>query len=363
MKWVNNPTTSHDYLLLHMIDTATELREGLAVLRQSLLTIIEAPNIQSVTFPKKSSNAVSYVLQSADRSPGLFCYNISSHKKKDLKTNLQLPAGFPETKLVSWTAGNGNQTYATVILPPGYSPERQYPAIVRIYENEAKRIRNFTYPTYLNGSGFNSTLYALEGYIVIMPKIFYERDNVGDAVVKSLEESVRKVMSQYSVDPARVGLIGHSFGGYETNYVLTKSSMFRAAVSGSGIADIVSDYFTFHKMYLNSNMSRYTNEQFSFSSGFFDRKEAFLKNNPILNADLITTPLLLWTGDQDTHVEVRQSVEMFMALSSLKKEVHLMLFPGDPHLLLNPENQKEATKRFLKWFDYHLKDGQKPAWF
>ena len=116
-------------------------------------------------------------------------------------------------------------------------------------------------------------------------------------------------------------------------------------------------------MYHNSNISRYTNEQFSFSDGFFALKNDYLQNNPILMADQITTPLLLWSGNKDEHVEWRQSVEMFMALSSLKKEVRLLLFPDDPHVLIKPKNQIEATEKILQWFDYYLKNGKKPTWF
>ena len=154
----------------------------------------------------------------------------------------------------------------------------------------------------------------MEGYIVILPRIIYSENRVGKSAVESVEETVKKVQSWYSVDSANIGIIGHSFGGYETNYILTQSSLFKTAVSGSGIADLISDYFTVHKMYLNSNISRYTNEQFGFSDGFFALKKEYLENNPILMADQIKTPLLLWSGNKDEHVEWRQSVGMFMTL-------------------------------------------------
>lgn len=186
---------------------------------------------------------------------------------------------------------------------------------------------------------------------------------MGESALQSVEETVKKVQTWFSVDAKNIGLIGHSFGGYETNYIITQSNMFKTAISGGSIANIISDYFTVHKMYKNSNISRYTNEQFSFTGEFYNLKKKYEQNNPILMADQIKIPLLLWSGKDDDHVECRQSVEMFMALASLNKEVRLLLFPHDPHVLSKPENQVEATIRINEWFGYFLKNEKKPLWY
>lgn len=363
MKWNNNPVLKGDYMLLLMTDPETELHEGLAILQKERLTVIEKPEMQSVGEIQKSKEAVSYVIQNANSPPELIFYQLPNHSSINTHSAPAIPADFPKTEVMEWVNAKGESTYTTVVLPPGYSPSRKYPAIVRVYENEAKRYRYFESPSYYTPSGFNRTLLAMEGYIVILTRISYQKNRVGKSAVEAVEETVNKVQSRYAVDLANVGIIGHSFGGYETNYILTESSMFKAAVSGSGVADIVSDYFTAHKMFLNSNISRYTNEQFGFTGGFYELKNEYLANSPILWADRINTPLLLWSGKNDQHVEWRQSVEMFMALSSLKKEVRLLLFPDDPHVLIKPGNQIEATEKILQWFGYYLKNEKKPSWF
>lgn len=363
MKWNSNPVLKDDYMLLMMTDPETELQEGLAILQKNRFTVIEKPAMQSVGEIQKSKGAVSYVIQNANTPPELVCYRLQSGSRIIGHSSPDLPADFPQTEMMKWISSKGESTFTTVVLPPGYSPSRKYPAIVRVYENEAKRYKYFESPSYFTPSGFNRTLLAMEGYIVILARISYSKNRVGESAVKAVEETVNKVQSKYAIDLANVGIIGHSFGGYETNYILTESSMFKAAVSGSGVADIVSDYFTAHKTFLNSNMSRYTNEQFGFSGGFYELKNEYLANSPILKADRINTPLLLWSGKNDQHVEWRQSVEMFMALSSLKKEVRLVLYPDDPHVLLKPKNQIDATEKILQWFGYYLKEGKKPTWF
>ncbi len=363
MKWNSNPILKDDYMILMMTNPETELHEGLAILQKDRFTVIENLKMQSIGEIRKSKGAVSYVVQNASSPPELICYQLQNGSRINGHTSPHLPADFPKTEVMEWISSKGESTYATVVLPPGYSTSRKYPAIVRVYENEAKRYRYFEPPSYYTPSGFNRTLLAMEEYIVILTRISYAKNRVGKSAVEAVEETVNKVQSKYSVDLSNVGIIGHSFGGYETNYILTESSMFKAAVSGSGVTDIVSDYFTAHKMFLNANISRYTNEQFGFTGGFYELKNEYLANSPILRADRINTPLLLWSGKNDEHVEWRQSVEMFMALSSLKKEVRLLLFPDDPHVLIKPGNQIEATQKILQWFGYYLKNGEKPSWF
>jgi len=364
MKWHQNPVLQTKHLVLEVSDKSG-LKQGLALWKDSRLRVISPPVIQSVTYVKVGQKALSYVIQNANLPPQIIVYPFSTNIEKTVydSGNEMNNSHFPRTDLREWTDINGEKTYTTIVLPPDYSPEKKYPAIVRVYENEAKGYTEFEFPTFRNSTGFNRMLMAMNGYIVILPRITYSKNKVGNSAVRAVEETVKKVQSWYSVDPTNIGIIGHSFGGFETNYILTQSSLFKAAVSGSGIADIISDYFTVHKMYLNSNISRYTNEQFGFSDGFFALKKDYLQNNPILMADQITTPLLLWSGNRDEHVEWRQSVEMFMALSSLKKDVHLLLFPNDLHVLTKPANKIEATEKIMQWFNFYLKNGEKPKWF
>lgn len=365
MKWNNNPVLMNDYLVLLMMNKETQIHHGLAVWKEKKLRIISPPAPQLIDKIRKSHGLVSYVIQNANTPPKLMVYELGNSKEKTVHDSGKglYTAAYPKTEMREWTNPKNERTYTTVVLPPGYSPEKKYPVIMRIYENEARRFREFEFPTYRNPTGFNRILSAMEGYIVILPRITFSKNKVGSSAVQAVEETVKKMQSWYSLDPDNIGIIGHSFGGYETNYIVTQSSMFKTAVSGSGIADIVSDYLTVHKMYQNSNISRYTNEQFGFSDGFYKLKKEYLENSPVLMADQIKTPLLLWSGKNDEHVEWRQSVEMFVALASLKKEVRLLLFPDDPHVLVKPKNQTEATQKILQWFDYYLKNGRKPEWF
>lgn len=365
MKWNYNPVLLHDYVLLHMLNNETELHEGVAIWKNNQLSVITPPVMQLIDQFQKSAKAVSYQIQNANSPPALMVYTFSDRLAKNVHkvASESLNHTFPRTEIREWTNYKGERTYVTVILPPTYSPEKKYPTIVRIYENEAKRFKHFEYPTYHNATGFNRTLMAQKGYIVVLPRITYEINKVGPSALKAVEETMQKVQSWYAVDPENIGLIGHSFGGYETNYILTKSALFKTAISGSSITDIIADYFTVHKMYKNSNISRYTDQQFRFSGDFFSLKKEYLENNPILFADNINTPVLLWSGKADEHVEWRQSVEMFMALTSLKKEVRLLLVPNEKHVLTDKRNQTIVTEHLLQWFNFYLKDSTKPAWF
>jgi dienelactone hydrolase len=364
-KWHQNMILSDQDLVLKISDINNELKEGLGILKKGRSIIVEELGSNLINNIQRSKGFITYVIQNANNPPKLISYALTKNIKKIVYSTLEtpLPLDFPKTILREWINKRGEKTNTTVVLPPDYSPLKKYPAIVRIYEDEARRFKEFIYPTYYNSTGFNRILLAQQGYIVILPEMKYQQNRVGESIVESVEETLKEVESWYSVDPQNVGLIGHSFGGYETMEILTRSKLFKAAVSGSGIADIVSDYFTVHKDLRNSNISRYTNEQFGFSDSFYLLRKDYLANNPILHADYITTPLLLFSGKDDVHVEWRQSVEMFMALSSLKKETYLLLFPNDAHILVHRENQFESTNRISQWFNYYLKNKERPDWF
>ena len=153
-----------------------------------------------------------------------------------------------------------------------------------------------------------------------------------------------------------MGLAGESFGGFETNYIITKTNRFKTAVSGVSIGDITSSYFSYNINFLRPNIWRFTDQSFRLTGNFYELKNIFYENNPVFNADKIETPLLLWAGKEDYHVNWNQSVAMYLALAGLKKEVKLLLFPKDGHGLLRKSNQLEYTFQVMNWWNYYLKN-------
>lgn len=156
------------------------------------------------------------------------------------------------------------------------------------------------------------------------------------------------------------GLLGHSFGGYETNFILTQSNLFAAAISGSGVSDMIHEYFTINSDHLKPEIWRFENQQFRMNRSFYQDKDSYLRNSPILNAEKINTPLLTWTGKNDQTVKPEQTMAFFVALRRLQK-THIMLqYPNEQHSLSSDIAQEDLSRKTIEWFDYYLKK-EKPA--
>jgi len=150
--------------------------------------------------------------------------------------------------------------------------------------------------------------------------------------------------------------MGHSFGGYTTNFIVSQTDLFKAAVSGSGIVDITSYYFSHNYNYKIPNFYMFENGIFNMPMSFKKDKNFYLLNSPILYTEHINTPLLAFTGKTDKVVDSKQQEELFMAMLRYKKPFISLMYEDEEHYLMQPSNQLDLTKRLLNWFDYYLKD-------
>jgi dipeptidyl aminopeptidase/acylaminoacyl peptidase len=156
--------------------------------------------------------------------------------------------------------------------------------------------------------------------------------------------------------------MGESFGGYETNFIITQTELFAAAVSGASIADLTSFYLTVGWDLSISDMTRFQSEQWRLGKSPFEDPDLYSRNSPIANATSIKTPILIWAGKSDWHVNWNQSVEFYMALRRLGKPATMLLYPDEKHILMKEKNQKDLSLRINQWFDYYLKNDQSVKW-
>ncbi|TDQ79206.1 dipeptidyl aminopeptidase/acylaminoacyl peptidase [Sphingobacterium yanglingense] len=313
---------------------------------------------------RRSQRIITFVRESAQSAPELWYVDIVtgdtgllyiSNKHDSISTRHAV-------KYYSWKNGLGQEIGAIVRLPKGYDPAKKYPVIVDVYEQKLTVQNEYTSPFAQSMIGFNYHDYVGEGYIVIEPDIYYTYGDPGGSMLNCITEALNQLEDKVSIDRNNMGIIGHSFGGYETNYIVTATDMFKAAVSGAGIADIVNWYFSVNWERRKPEFWRYYEESFRIGQGFFKAKQSYLANSPILHAEKVQTPLLLWTGREDYHVDWHQSVSMFLALKDLGKPVNLLMYPKEGHVLSADANQKDLSLKIKQWFDYHLKSNDKQQW-
>ena len=266
------------------------------------------------------------------------------------------------SKLIDYTDSKGNALKGVLFYPANYETGKKYPMVVYIYESLSHSLHEYVNPSLLNGIGFNSSNLTSKGYAVLMPDIMYEKGNSGISATDCVVAATTKVISMGVADATKIGLMGHSFGGYETNFIITNTPIFATAISGASVANTVDHYFTFNTIYNSIDGWRYENQQYRMGFSFFENKDAYYRNSPLHNAANITTPLLTWAGALDLNVLPNQASSFYAALRRLNKEHVMLVYPDEGHIFYNPRNQENLTRKIEDWMDYYLKGILKPEW-
>lgn len=262
-------------------------------------------------------------------------------------------------EFIEYELKDGTELRGSLVYPSNYNPDKKYPIIVEIYERESSDINNFTPPSNLMLDGFNLLKFTMNDYFVLYPDIDYTIGEPGISALKSVEAAVAKVLETGKVDGKRIGLIGHSYGGYETAFIVTQTDMFAAAVAGAAVTDMVTYYHDINWAWKQSQMWRIENQQFRFGDSFFNMKEAYYRNSPFNHVENMNTPLLLWTGNTDTNINWHQSIQMFMALKRLGKKAKLLVYKGDDHNLFKTKNQNHLSRTIFEWMETYVKGKSK----
>ncbi|MGE5359132.1 MAG: alpha/beta hydrolase family protein, partial [Bacteroidales bacterium] len=269
------------------------------------------------------------------------------------------------SRLIEYTVtlGKGGPTrklQGSLFLPANYEKGKSYPTIVYIYEKLTQGHNGFTTPT---ANGFNKSVYTSNGYAVLMPDITYRLNDPGVSAVTCITTALKTAIATGVVDPKRVGLQGHSWGGYQTAFTVTQTNMFAAAVAGAPLTNMVSMYSLIYKNSGGTNQAIFETSQGRFLGGYWDNWDAYVRNSPVNFAKNVTTPLIILHNDKDGAVDFTQGVEYYNTLRRMGKKVVMLEYPGENHGLAKPANQQDYTVRMKEFFDYYLKGAPAPDWW
>jgi dipeptidyl aminopeptidase/acylaminoacyl peptidase len=193
-----------------------------------------------------------------------------------------------------------------------------------------------------------------------MPNIYLETNKPGESALRSILAAANYLKQMTWIDSTKMGIVGHSRGGYETDYIITHSNKFAAAVSGAGISNLVEYYNTRNGMGGESNHN-YVRSQMIMSAGLEEIPNLYNENSPILSVKGVTTPLLLMHNESDYTVPVTQSTELFVQLRSQQKPVWLLQYEGEDHIVQH-QNAVDFQNKVKDFFDHYLKGKPIPAW-
>ncbi|MDA6069539.1 prolyl oligopeptidase family serine peptidase [Flavobacterium sp. AC] len=301
--------------------------------------------------------------QKFDSPPQLLSSSVSGDKKSFYKSNSHHKNYFwGRSELIEFENAKGRNLKGVLFYPAEYDPKIKYPMIVSIYESQSRELHIYENPTYYNGAGFNITLATAAGYFVFLPDIHLEYQNPGLSAADCVISGVKKVIEKGIVKQDKIGLRGHSFGGFESAFIISHTDLFATVITSGAITDLFSDYHSLGPRAGIPEIWRYTTEQYNMGKSPYEIPEMYAANSPIIHVPKIDVPVLLWTGENDPQVDPRQSYEFYLALRQLRKKSVMLIYPKAGHVLMKPDQQKDATVRTLEWFDYHLKDNHSYSW-
>ena len=211
-------------------------------------------------------------------------------------------------------------------------------------------------------NGFNRSVYTSNGYAVFVPDITYRVNDPGMSAVWCMVPALKAAIATGVIDPKRVGLTGHSWGGYQTSFLVTQTDMFAAAVAGAPLTNMISMYSLIYKNTGGSNGAIFEASQGRFRGGYWDNWDAYYRNSPVFFAKNVKTPLMILHNDRDGAVDFTQGVEYYNTLRRLQKPVIMLEYVGENHGLRKPVNQRDYTVRMMEFFDHYLKGSAAPEW-
>lgn len=265
-----------------------------------------------------------------------------------------------KSELLNYKDSLGNELQGVLYKPENFDPSKKYPVIFGVYELQSNHL-NFFYRPYMAGAMFTLPWMVSNGYLVFLPDIKGNPKHGGDGLTRCILAGADHLSTLPWVDTARMGIAGHSVGGFVTNYAITHTDRFKAAVSGAGISDMVraaTDLWG----YGDSKQEFLKDAVYMMKVDLTDDVESYIRNSPILNAGKLKTPLLLMHNDQDGSVRFEQSRSFFMILRQLQKPCWWLNYRGQPHALLEEKQQIDYNIKVKGFFDHYLKDKPMPDW-
>jgi dipeptidyl aminopeptidase/acylaminoacyl peptidase len=210
---------------------------------------------------------------------------------------------------------------------------------------------------------YNTTAWTQDGYFVMMPDIVFRPREPGLGAQYSVEGALKSVIARGLIDPARVGHIGHSQGGYEAAFLGTHSKMFATTVAGSGITDMISFAGQLHWQGGSAEFDHWETGQFRMEVAPWEDFPAMLANSPLAKVqEMPAKSMLLEVGSEDGTVDSRQGSLFYNYARRAGKQVVMLMYPGEGHGLSKKENQVDYHRRINQWFDHYLKGNPPAKW-
>ena len=320
----------------------------------TLLYEAEHRNVHAGRFRQDVAEATGefiYVVESSQEPPNIWMSDATFESPRqitDVNPHLRT-IDFGRSELIEWTLENGRTVKGILMLPPEASEKNPVPMIVSVYPG-AMPSHYISLFGFGDVSGSHSSMFVSRGYAVLLPDFPVGKIEPSKQFSNVILPGIDAAIATKKVDPERVGVIGHSFGGYAVNVLITQTTRFKAAVAVASAGNLISKFLN------QPDTGWFETGQGGMGGPLWEFPQRYIDGSPVFHLDKVETPLLLIHGDQD-FIPFEQAQEMFIGLAHLEKEVVLLKYKEADHSPGFWSNEKldDYWERVLNWFDEYLK--------
>jgi dipeptidyl aminopeptidase/acylaminoacyl peptidase len=264
----------------------------------------------------------------------------------------------PRQEVIRWHSRDGLEVEGVLTYPDDFCAGQPRPLVVQIHGGPKGRSADT-----LRSYGMHA-VWAAEGYAVLRPNVrgsegygnafaIANRRDLGGGDYQDIMTGVDWCVAQGIADPAQLGVMGGSYGGYMTNWVIGHTDRFAAAISLFGIFHLQTDYS-------NSELSRWDNDYLG--AYYWEDPEIYRRLSPGSYIENITTPTLILHGDDDDNTFISNSKELYQALRHRGVITQFVHYPREGHGLREPNHRLDEIRRCLAWMDRYVRHkGRPPA--
>jgi dipeptidyl aminopeptidase/acylaminoacyl peptidase len=317
--------------------------------------IKSAPAVYNVVTLNRSGSMFGLVRQTAEAPPEAFVASVKDFAPAQVsRANAEMkmpPLG--KTEVIRWKSTDGKDVEGLLTYPAGYQAGKKVPLILNIHGGPAGVFQQ----TFIGGRGvYPLASFASRGYAILRPNprgssgygLEFRRANIkdwGGADFQDLMTGVDKVIEMGVADPERLGVMGWSYGGFMTSWIVTQTHRFKAASAGAPVTNLMSFTGT-------ADIPAFIPDYFG--GQFWEASELYQKHSPMFNVRGVTTPTLIEHGDADIRVPISQGYEFYNALKAQGVPTRMLVLPRQPHGPTEPKMQQAAMQANLDWFDKYI---------
>ncbi len=296
-----------------------------------------------------------FTSQAWDRAPEAFVSPIGSFAAAQVSHVQDLPpAPLGRTEAVRWKSSDGREIEGLLTYPVGFQPGRRVPLLVIVHGGPTGVFVNSFIAT---RGAYPISVFAQRGYAVLRCNVRgssgYGREfryaNYGDwggGDYRDIMGGVDRVVAMGVADEERLGVMGWSYGGFMTSWIITQTDRFKAASVGAGVTNLMSFTGT-------ADIPGFVPDYFG--GEFWEVFDKWRAHSAMFQVGGVTTPTLIQHGENDLRVPVSQGYELYNALKRQNVPVKMVVYPRQPHGIREPKLQLDAIQRNLDWFDHYLK--------